>query len=57
MGVNLEDLFWHALRDIAVAKGTTRPRLIKEINQTRTNANLSSAVRVFILAYYEGLRA
>ena len=57
ISVSLEDAFWNALRDIAVAKGTTRPRLInEEINQTRSNANLSSAIRVFVLAYYEGLR-
>jgi hypothetical protein len=39
-----------------VAKGTTRQRLIsEEINQTRTNANLSSAIQLFVLAYYRGL--
>jgi predicted DNA-binding ribbon-helix-helix protein len=42
------------MHEIAMAKGTTRPSLIKEINQTRSNANLSSAIRVFVLAYYQG---
>jgi predicted DNA-binding ribbon-helix-helix protein len=37
------------MHEIAMAKGTTRPSLIKEINQTRSNANLSSAIRVFVL--------
>jgi predicted DNA-binding ribbon-helix-helix protein len=44
------------LGEIAEAKDTTRPRLISEINQTRTHANLSSAIRVFVLAYYRGSR-
>ena len=57
IGVNLEDAFWHALGDIAVAKGTTRPRLINAINQTLSSANLSSVIRVCILAYYQGLHA
>ena len=52
--VSLEDAFWDAMHEIAMAKGTTRPSLIKEINQTRSNANLSSAIRVFVLAYYQG---
>jgi predicted DNA-binding ribbon-helix-helix protein len=45
------------LGDIAVAKGTTRPRLINAINQTLSSANLSSVIRVCILAYYQGLHA
>ena len=54
--VTLEDAFWDALRDIAVTKGTTRPCLIDEINQKRSYANLSSAIRLFVLAYYRALR-
>jgi predicted DNA-binding ribbon-helix-helix protein len=53
--VALEDAFWGALAEIAKAKGTTRPDLISTIDQTRSNANLSSAIRVFVLAYYQGL--
>jgi predicted DNA-binding ribbon-helix-helix protein len=53
--VALENEFWDALEEIAEAKDTTRPRLINEINKTRSNANLSSAVRLFVLAYYQGL--
>ena len=56
IGVNLEDEFWHALREIAVAKGMTRPGVIKEIDQTRSNANFSSAIRLFVLAHYRGLQ-
>jgi predicted DNA-binding ribbon-helix-helix protein len=53
--VHLESPFWEALGEIAVAKDTTRSRLIsEEINQTRSHANLSSAIRLFVLAYYQG---
>jgi predicted DNA-binding ribbon-helix-helix protein len=54
--VSLEDEFWHALGVIATARGTTRPNIISEIEQTRTNANLTSALRVFVLGYYRGSR-
>jgi predicted DNA-binding ribbon-helix-helix protein len=52
--VTLEDEFWEALREIAVAKDTTRPELIREINRTRSHANLCSAIRLFVLAHYQG---
>jgi predicted DNA-binding ribbon-helix-helix protein len=52
--VTLEDEFWDALGQIAVTKGTTRPNLVSEINQTRSHANLCSAIRLFVLAYYQG---
>jgi predicted DNA-binding ribbon-helix-helix protein len=42
------------MREIAEARGTSRVDLIREINQTRSNANLSSAIRLFVLAYYHG---
>jgi predicted DNA-binding ribbon-helix-helix protein len=50
----IEDAFWDALREIAEAKDTTRPRLINEINQTRSKPNLASAIRLFVLAHYRG---
>jgi predicted DNA-binding ribbon-helix-helix protein len=53
--VSLEDAFWEALGEIAIAKGTSRAELIRTINQTRGNANLSSAIRLFVLAHYQGL--
>ena len=54
--VSLEDAFWDALAEIAEVKGTTRPGLIRTIHQTRSNANLSSAIRLFVLAHYRGSR-
>jgi predicted DNA-binding ribbon-helix-helix protein len=52
-GVSLEDAFWDAIQKIAVAKGTTRARLIAQIKKKRKPANLSSAIRLFVLAYYK----
>jgi predicted DNA-binding ribbon-helix-helix protein len=54
-GVTLEDAFWDEMQKIAVAKGTTRPRLITQIKKRRKPENLSSAIRLFVLAYYQGL--
>jgi predicted DNA-binding ribbon-helix-helix protein len=54
--VTLEDAFWDAMHEIAVVKGATRADLINAINQTRSNANLSSVIRLFVLAYYQGSR-
>jgi len=51
-GVSLEDAFWQAFREIATLKGITRPALLTKIDAERTAANLSSAVRLFVLAHY-----
>jgi predicted DNA-binding ribbon-helix-helix protein len=47
--VSLEDPFWDAMHEIAIAKGTTRANLIAQINQTRSNTNLSSASRALTM--------
>ena len=52
-GVSLEDAFWDAMQKIAMAKGTTRALLIGQIKKERKPANLSSAIRLFVLAYYK----
>ena len=46
--VSLEDAFWHALKQIADARGRSINRLITEIDAGRSG-NLSSAIRVFVL--------
>jgi predicted DNA-binding ribbon-helix-helix protein len=51
--VHLEDAFWEAMHEIAGAKDTARSRLIAQIKQNKP-ANLSSAIRLFVLAYYQG---
>ena len=50
--VTLEDAFWSALKEIAAAKNTSASALIQEINKKRQHANLSSAIRLFVLEYY-----
>jgi predicted DNA-binding ribbon-helix-helix protein len=48
--LSLEPEFWAALRDLAKARGWSLARLIGEIDRGRAGRNLSSAVRVFLLA-------
>jgi predicted DNA-binding ribbon-helix-helix protein len=50
--VHLEDAFWVALKEIAAAQGTPVGRLVATIDSERQHANLSSAVRLFVLDYY-----
>jgi predicted DNA-binding ribbon-helix-helix protein len=44
------------MQKIAMAKETTRPRLIAQIEKRHKPENLSSAIRLFVLAYYQGSR-
>lgn len=48
--VSLENPFWDALREIAEARGLSVQALIGEIDAGREGQNLSSAIRVFVLA-------
>lgn len=50
--ISLEEDFWTALRDVARAEGKPVAALIFEIDSTRGTTNLSSAIRVFLLAYF-----
>jgi predicted DNA-binding ribbon-helix-helix protein len=52
--ISLEDQFWEALNEIAKERGATVQELVKSINAKRQNANLSSAIRVFLLRHYRG---
>jgi predicted DNA-binding ribbon-helix-helix protein len=47
--VSLEQPFWNAVRELAGARAMTISDLLREIDLARRNANLSSAVRVFVL--------
>lgn len=47
--VSLEDAFWAALGDIAAARGISLAGLVAEVDASRGAANLSSAIRVFVL--------
>jgi predicted DNA-binding ribbon-helix-helix protein len=48
--VSLEAPFWEALREIAAARGQSVQALIGAIDEGRGGQNLSSAIRVFVLA-------
>lgn len=53
--ISLEDSFWDALRDIAMARGLSLNALIAEIDSARAGddpGNLSSAARVYALQWY-----
>ena len=50
--VSLEDEFWKAFREIAKQRGETVSNLVAAIDADRQNANLSSAIRLFVLNYY-----
>ena len=52
--VSLEDEFWVALKEIAPVREMTLCGLIASIDRTRSRANLSCALRLFVLEFYQG---
>lgn len=50
--VSLEDLFWQSLREIAAARDATLKKTIETIDDERSQTNLSSAIRVYVLRHY-----
>ena len=50
--VSLEDAFWNALKEIAIARGTTLSNLVTSIDLERRQGNLSSCLRLFVLDSY-----
>ena len=50
--VSLEDAFWKSLREIAGGRDASLSKLLEEIDAERKFANLSSAIRLFILGHY-----
>ena len=47
--VSLEEIFWNELRAIAGKRAQSVAGLVAEIDAQRGEANLSSALRVFVL--------
>jgi predicted DNA-binding ribbon-helix-helix protein len=47
--VSLEDAFWSGLKEIAHAQRATLSKMVAEIDNTRHQGNLSSAIRLFVL--------
>jgi predicted DNA-binding ribbon-helix-helix protein len=50
--VSLEDAFWKALKEIAASRGMTLSEIVKAIDSARQHGNLSSAIRLFVLAHF-----
>jgi predicted DNA-binding ribbon-helix-helix protein len=50
--VSLEDTFWKALKEIAIARGGTLSDLVTSIDVQRRQGNLSSCLRLFVLDFY-----
>jgi predicted DNA-binding ribbon-helix-helix protein len=50
--IALEAEFWSGLETMAASKGLPLAALIREIDEARSAPNLSSAVRLAVLAWY-----
>ena len=53
--ISLEAPFWDAIRDIASQQDMSTQDLIAEIDNSKRMASLSSAIRVYILSWYQDL--
>jgi predicted DNA-binding ribbon-helix-helix protein len=50
--LSLEAAFWLSLKEIAALEGTPVSQLVNRIDTDRENANLSSAIRLYVLNHY-----
>ncbi|MDR6952213.1 putative DNA-binding ribbon-helix-helix protein [Ancylobacter sp. 3268] len=55
--VSLEDQFWDALKEIASEKRSTLSDIVASIDSGRNQGNLSSAIRLYVLAHYRATPA
>lgn len=53
--VSLEDAFWDALKQIAAAEGRSVTALVAQVDSTRGETSLSSALRLHVLDHYRRL--
>lgn len=51
--ITLEAPFWNALKEIAALRKQSVNALIETLEDTQQPNNLSSAIRVFVLAHYK----
>ena len=47
--VSLEDAFWRGLKEIAHTQRATLSTMVGQIDKGRSQSNLSSAIRLFVL--------
>jgi predicted DNA-binding ribbon-helix-helix protein len=50
--VSLEDDFWEALKEIAAGRKATLSEVVASIDSSRSQGNLSSAIRLYVLDHY-----
>ena len=50
--ISIEDEFWNSLNEIAGERGMSLAAMIGAIDGGRKHANLSSAIRLFVLGFY-----
>lgn len=55
--ISLEEVFWDALKIIAIRRGLRLSQLADEIDKHRENTNLSSAIRVYVLNHCKEVAA
>jgi predicted DNA-binding ribbon-helix-helix protein len=51
--ISLGDAFWEGLREIAKGRSETLSQLVASIDEDRQHGNLSSAIRLFVLGFYQ----
>jgi predicted DNA-binding ribbon-helix-helix protein len=51
--VSLEDAFWKELKAIASERDMNLSALVASIDSDRKHSNLSSAIRLYVLNYYQ----
>ncbi|MDB5631786.1 MAG: hypothetical protein JWR49_641 [Tardiphaga sp.] len=51
--VSLEEAFWVCMKEIAGGRNITLSDLVGEIDKNRQHGNLSSAIRLYVLAHYQ----
>jgi predicted DNA-binding ribbon-helix-helix protein len=53
--VSLEAPFWNCLKEIADEKNTSVAQIVKQVANERSHANLSSAIRLFVLSSVQSM--
>lgn len=51
--VSLEEGFWTGMKEIATGRSMTLSELVAEIDRNRQQGNLSSALRLYVLEFYQ----
>jgi predicted DNA-binding ribbon-helix-helix protein len=51
--VSVEDAFWHSVKEIAASGKMSVSELLTNIDTGRHHGNLSSAIRLFVLNFYQ----